>query len=68
MLPARCAARSEAIQAGLVSALQVPGPKRFQRFHALADEDVPRPEDRGADSTIVEISLVAVAASRRAAT
>lgn len=56
-LERRRTALSDAIQEALVEALDYPPEKRFQRFVALADEDFVHPEDRGADYTIIEISI-----------
>lgn len=53
----RRAALSEAIHGAVMSALDYPPEKRFQRFIALSDEDFVHPSDRGADYTIIEISM-----------
>ena len=48
---------SEAIHAAIMSALEYPPEKKFQRFIPLDDSDFIYPEDRGADYTIIEISM-----------
>lgn len=48
---------SGAIHDAVMSALDYPPEKKFQRFIALSDEDFVHPDDRGADYTIIEISL-----------
>ena len=48
---------SEAIHAAIMSALEYPPEKKFQRFIALDQSDFIYPEDRGADYTIIEISM-----------
>ncbi|MEE1650779.1 tautomerase family protein [Brachybacterium sp. J144] len=53
----RRAALSEAIHGAVMSALDYPPEKRFQRFIALSDEDFLHPPDRGTDYTIIEISM-----------
>lgn len=53
----RRAALSEAIHGAVMSALDYPPEKRFQRFIALSDEDFVHPPDRGDDYTIIEISM-----------
>jgi phenylpyruvate tautomerase PptA (4-oxalocrotonate tautomerase family) len=51
------AALSEAIHESVVVALRYPPEKRFHRFVALDSEDFVHPDDRGADYTIIEISM-----------
>lgn len=51
------AALSDAIHEALVSALELPADKRFQRFFKLAAEDFYFPSDRSAAYTIIEISM-----------
>jgi 4-oxalocrotonate tautomerase family enzyme len=51
------AALSEAIHAAVMSALEYPAEKKFQRFIALDEADFIYPADRGADYTIIEISM-----------
>lgn len=53
----RRASLSQAIHDAVMSALDYPPEKKFQRFIALADEDFVHPDDRGSDYTIIEISL-----------
>jgi 4-oxalocrotonate tautomerase family enzyme len=48
---------SEAIHAAIMSALEYPPEKKFQRFIALEECDFIYPADRGADYTIIEISM-----------
>src|ERR1700733_5381238 len=48
---------SEAIHAAIMSALDYPPEKKFQRFIALDEHDFIYPADRGADYTIIEISM-----------
>ena len=48
---------SEAIHAAIMSALEYPPEKKFQRFIPLDESDFIYPEDRGADYTIIEISM-----------
>jgi 4-oxalocrotonate tautomerase family enzyme len=48
---------SEAIHAAIMSALDYPPEKKFQRFMPLDESDFIYPADRGADYTIIEISL-----------
>ena len=48
---------SDAIHVAVMSALDYPADKRFHRFVALEPEDFVYPSDRGADYTIVEISM-----------
>jgi 4-oxalocrotonate tautomerase family enzyme len=50
-------ALSEAIHAAIMSALDYPPEKKFQRFIALDEHDFIYPADRGADYTIIEISM-----------
>ena len=50
-------ALSEAIHAAIMSALDYPPEKKFQRFIALDEPDFIYPTDRGADYTIIEISM-----------
>ena len=45
------------ISARIMAALEYPPEKRFQRFIALDAEDFIYPENRGADYTIIEISM-----------
>jgi 4-oxalocrotonate tautomerase family enzyme len=51
------AALSEAIHEAIMVALEYPPEKKFQRFIALDADDFLYPEDRGADYTIIEISM-----------
>ncbi|MBT2588333.1 tautomerase family protein [Arthrobacter sp. ISL-95] len=53
----RRASLSNAIHAAIVSTLDYPPEKKFQRFIPLADADFIHPEDRGEDYTIIEISM-----------
>lgn len=53
----RRSALSEAIHAAIMSALAYPPEKKFQRFIALDEADFIYPADRGADYTIIEISM-----------
>ncbi|MBG6239705.1 phenylpyruvate tautomerase PptA (4-oxalocrotonate tautomerase family) [Mycetocola sp. CAN_C7] len=53
----RRAALREAIHGAIMVALEYPADKCFQRFIALDDDDFVHPEDRGADYTIIEISI-----------
>ncbi|MBD7994063.1 tautomerase family protein [Arthrobacter sp. Sa2CUA1] len=46
-----------AIHGALMAALEYPAEKCFQRYIALNDEDFVHPADRGADYTIIEISM-----------
>jgi 4-oxalocrotonate tautomerase family enzyme len=48
---------SEAIHAAIMSALEYPPEKKFQRFIALEEPGFIDPADRGADYTIIEISM-----------
>jgi phenylpyruvate tautomerase PptA (4-oxalocrotonate tautomerase family) len=48
---------SEAIHAAIMSALDYPPEKKFQRFIPLDEPDFIYPADRGADYTIIEISM-----------
>ena len=50
-------ALSAAIHGAVVSALDYPQDKRFHRFVGLDPEDFVYPQDRGADYTIIEISM-----------
>ncbi|TEU25043.1 tautomerase family protein [Alkanindiges illinoisensis] len=50
-------ALSTAIHTALVSALNYPVEKKFQRFIALAPEDFIFPADRSSNYTILEISM-----------
>ena len=50
-------ALSTAIHRALVSALNYPVEKKFQRFIALAPEDFIFPADRSSNYTIIEISM-----------
>jgi 4-oxalocrotonate tautomerase family enzyme len=56
-LDQRRSALSEAIHAAIMSALDYPPEKRFQRFIPLDEDDFIYPADRGADYTIIEISM-----------
>ena len=56
-LHSRRAGLSEAIHGAIMAALDYPAEKRFQRFVSLDDEDFLHPADRGADYTIIEISM-----------
>jgi len=56
-LDQRRSALSEAIHAAIMSALEYPPEKKFQRFIALDEADFIHPPDRGADYTIIEISM-----------
>jgi hypothetical protein len=53
----RRGALSEAIHAAIMSALEYPPEKKFQRFIALDEADFVCPADRGADYTIIEITI-----------
>src|ERR1700742_452744 len=53
----RRAALSEAIHAAIMAALEYPPEKKFQRFIAMDEDDFIYPSDRGADYTIIEISM-----------
>lgn len=54
----RRAALKEAIHGAIMVALEYPADKCFQRYIALDDDDdFFHPEDRGADYTIIEISM-----------
>ena len=48
---------SEAIHAAIMSALEYPPEKKFQRFIALDESDFIYPADRGPDYTVIEISM-----------
>ena len=48
---------SSAIHAALVSALQYPPSKKFQRFIALNEQDFIYPKDRSHNYLIIEISM-----------
>jgi len=48
---------SEAIHGAIMCALEYPPEKKFQRFVALDEPDFIYPDDRGADYTIIEISM-----------
>ena len=67
-LDRRRGALSEAIHAAIMSALQYPPEKKFQRFIALDESDFIYPADRGVDYTIIEISMFEgrTAAAKRA--
>lgn len=52
-------AMSQAVHKAIMSALEYPPEKRFQRFIALDAEDFVYPDDRGPDYTIIEISMFA---------
>ena len=56
-LDQRRSALSEAIHAAIMSALEYPPEKKFQRFIALDQSDFIYPADRGIDYTIIEISM-----------
>jgi 4-oxalocrotonate tautomerase family enzyme len=56
-LDQRRSALSEAIHTAIMSALEYPPEKKFQRFIALDESDFIYPADRGADYTIIEISM-----------
>jgi 4-oxalocrotonate tautomerase family enzyme len=56
-LDGRRSVLSEAIHAAIMSALEYPPEKKFQRFIALDQADFIYPADRGADYTIIEISM-----------
>ena len=56
-LDQRRSALSEAIHAAIMSALEYPPEKKFQRFIALDEPDFIYPADRGTDYTIIEISM-----------
>lgn len=53
----RRATLKTAIHGAVMAALEYPADKCFQRFILLDDEDFVHPEDRGADYTIIEISM-----------
>lgn len=57
VLGQRRAALSEAIHDAIMVALEYPPEKKFQRFVPLDPEDFIYPEDRGAEYTIIEISM-----------
>lgn len=57
LLAERQALISQAIHTALVSALQYPEDKKFQRFFALDDGDFIHPADRSHDYTIIEVSM-----------
>ena len=48
---------SQAIHAAVVSALQYPPDKRFQRFFPMDDSDFIHPADRSERYTIIEVSM-----------
>jgi len=48
---------SEAIHAAIMTALEYPPEKKFQRFIALDESDFIYPADRGADYTVIEVSM-----------
>jgi 4-oxalocrotonate tautomerase family enzyme len=48
---------SEAIHAAIMTALEYPPEKKFQRFIALDESDFIYPADRGTSYTIIEISM-----------
>jgi phenylpyruvate tautomerase PptA (4-oxalocrotonate tautomerase family) len=50
-------ALSTAIHGAVMSALDYPAEKKFQRFIALEADDFVHPADRGQEYTIIEISL-----------
>jgi 4-oxalocrotonate tautomerase family enzyme len=56
-LDRRRSALSEAIHAAIMSALEYPPEKKFQRFIGLDEPDFIYPADRGPDYTIIEISM-----------
>jgi 4-oxalocrotonate tautomerase family enzyme len=53
----RRAALSQAIHEAIVNALEYPPEKKFQRFISLDEGEFVYPEDRGANYTIIEISM-----------
>jgi len=57
VLSERRAALSDAIHGAIMAAFDYPADKRFHRFVALDTEDFIHPDDRGADYTIIEISM-----------
>jgi len=56
-LERRRAELSEAIHGAIMTALEYPPEKKFQRFIAFDADDFIYPEDRGDDYTIIEISM-----------
>ena len=58
-LESRRTVLSDAIHAAVMSALDYPAEKRFHRFIGLEPEDFIYPPDRGADYTVIEISMFA---------
>lgn len=48
---------SQAVHAALVSALQYPEDKKFQRFFPMDDDDFIHPSDRSERYTIIEVSM-----------
>lgn len=58
-LESRRTVLSDAIHAAVMAALDYPAEKRFHRFVGLEPEDFVYPPDRGADYTIIEISMFA---------
>ena len=58
-LESRRTVLSDAINAAVMSALDYPAEKRFHRFIGLEPEDFIYPPDRGADYTVIEISMFA---------
>ncbi|MFJ4285716.1 tautomerase family protein [Paenarthrobacter nicotinovorans] len=50
-------ALSSAIHGAIVTTLDYPPEKKFQRFISLSDVDFIHPDDRGGDYTIIEISM-----------
>ncbi len=57
LIDERRAALSTAIHSAVVTALDYPADKLFQRFVGLEPGDFLHPEDRGDDYVIVEISM-----------
>jgi 4-oxalocrotonate tautomerase family enzyme len=56
-LAQRRAGLSSAIHEAIMIALEYPPEKKFQRFVALDGDDFIYPDDRGADYTIIEVSM-----------
>lgn len=57
LLAERKALISQAVHTALVSALQYPEDKKFQRFFPMNDGDFIHPSDRSERYTIIEVSL-----------
>ncbi len=57
LLAERQALISQAVQSALVSALQYPEDKKFQRFFPMDDGDFLHPADRSERYTIIEVSM-----------